>query len=415
MPRRAATTRLEPGTHSIDRATPRQRGEVWRLDWSVRLPDGRLIEKRSQSPTKGEVRRRAKVTAAELLTSGAGGTWKSTAPMVEYLAQVARPAIEKARLRANSQARYSIVLHLLAGRCEKHKHTDSLKGHSIASATRFRVLERCLQEIAALHGSETARQARNVLSKYVLHQLVRDELIAGNPLSGMSIDLSPSRGTTRSRGGQALTRGQYAAVVDHLLQIDPAEGITAPSRGRWTREDLVAKRANTIDITLLQAVTGLRVGEANALTWHEVEVDDQGGMHVFVREETSKTHKARRVPVLDSRVAERLLQRQNAARSQDHHVIGSPADASTEWERGNCRKAVAALYVELAEDLDIDLLRTARSHVWRATLNTLLLDAVPEVVRAAFFGHDAAVNRSAYTDLTDTAGMVAAARTLRAV
>ena len=73
------------------------------------------------------------------------------------------------------------------------------------------------------------------------------------------------------------------------------------------------------------------------------------------------------------------------------------------------------MYIELAQVLDIELLETARTHVWRATLNSLLLDSVPEVVRAAFFGHDAAVNRSAYTDLTDTSGMVTAARRLRAV
>lgn len=57
-------------------------------------------------------------------------------------------------------------------------------------------------------------------------------------------------------------------------------------------------------------------------------------------------------------------------------------------------------------------MRTARTHVWRTTLNSLLLGAVPEVQRAAYFGHDAAVNRSAYTDVTDTSEMVEAARAL---
>jgi hypothetical protein len=53
--------------------------------------------------------------------------------------------------------------------------------------------------------------------------------------------------------------------------------------------------------------------------------------------------------------------------------------------------------------------------LWRATLNSMLLEEVPEVIRAAFFGHDTAVNLASYTDLTDTSSMLAAARRLRAV
>lgn len=159
---RAATTRLEIGHHSIDRATPRERDGVWLLDWSIRLNDGRLVTKRSQGTTKGQVRQRAKVTADELLATG-GSTWKTTSPLSEYLEQVSRLAIDKARLRPNSRARYVLALGQLAGECGTHTHSDSLKGHSIASGTRFRALEACLQEIAELHGSESARQARSVL------------------------------------------------------------------------------------------------------------------------------------------------------------------------------------------------------------------------------------------------------------
>lgn len=136
---------------------------------------------------------------------------------------------------------------------------------------------------------------------------------------------------------------------------------------------------------------------------------------MIVTEEISKTHKARRVPVLDARVAERLLARRNAAPIGTAYVIGAPADQTVPWDRDNSQKATTQLYIELGEALGVELLKTARTHVWRATLNSLLLDQVPEVVRAAFFGHDTAVNRSAYTDLADTSVMVTAARRLRAV
>ena len=389
---------------------------MWLLDWSIRLHDGRLVTKRSQGATKGQVRQRAKVAAAELLASG-GGTWKTTSSLTAYIGRVSRPAIEGAQLSPNSRARYLTVLRQLAGECEGHSHAHSLKGHSISSGTRLRSLEACLQEIAELHGAGSATQARTVLSKYVLQQLNRDEVIHGNPLSGMSIDLkSNAKPIAVERGGQALTRRQYHAVVDYLLDLDPAEGQVKPRRGRWLLDDIVAKRRNAIDLTLLQAATGLRVAEANSVTWaRHVDADDEGTLHVTVTEDLSKTNRERRVPVLDARVAERLLTRQNASVSPAAHVIGSPADAMSSWDRRNCSKEIAKLYVELAEALNIKLLMTHRTHVWRATLNSMLLDTVPEVIRSAFFGHDVAVNRASYTDLTDTSSMVTAARKLRAV
>jgi integrase len=416
MSTRAATTRLEPGQHSIDRATPRKREDMWLLDWSIRLHDGRLIAKRSQGATKGQVRQRAKVAAAELLTSG-GGAWKTTSSLTEYIARVSKPAIEGAQLRPNSRARYLTVLGQLAGECDGHTHVHSLKGHSVSSGTRLRLLEACLQEIAELHGAGSATQARTVLSKYVLQQLNRDEVIRGNPLSGMSIDLtSKAKPIAVERGGQALSRSQYNAVLDYLLDLDPAEGQAKPRRGRWSLDDNIAKRRNAIDLTLLQAATGLRVSEANSVTWgRHVETDDDGTLHVTVTKDISKTHRERRVPILDGRVAERLLTRQNAGLSQLEHVIGSPADAMTAWDPRNCSKEIVKLYVQIAGALDIESFMFLRTHVWRATLNSLLLETVPEVIRAAYFGHDTAVNRASYTDLTDTSTMVAAARRLRAV
>ena len=414
---RAATTRLEPGEHSIDRANPRRREDkgVYWLDWSIRLSDGRMLNKRSQGVTVGEVKRRAKASAKELLTTG-GGVWKTSSKFSEYLNQVSRSAIEKAKLRPNSQTRYLLALSHIAGDCTAHGHTESLKGHSLGSGTTFRALENCLLEIAILHGAESSRQARSVLSKYVVQQLIRDGVLDHNPLAGMSIDLkSEARPHGRTQGGQALKRSEYNAVLDYLLNLDPAKGQTKPSRGRWSLEDRVAKRRNIIDLTLLQASTGLRVSEANAISWGHIETADNGVVHVRITEEISKTHKGRSVPIMDEQVAERILARQNAAKDLTELVIGSPADPTTIWDRDNCRKTAAQFYAELAEALGIELLSTARTHVWRATLNSLTLGDVPEVTRAALFGHDVAVNRAAYTDLSDTSSMVSAVRRLRAV
>lgn len=59
------------------------------------------------------------------------------------------------------------------------------------------------------------------------------------------------------------------------------------------------------------------------------------------------------------------------------------------------------------------MLKTALTHARRAALNSLFVDKVAEVVRAAFFGRHAAVNRAAHTDLADPSGMVTAPHRLR--
>ena len=413
MNERASTNKLAPGENTIDRSALRLINGRYYLTWSIALPDGRKLRRTNQARTKGEVRRRARAKAAEILASGIGASWKHGDSIAKYIAEVSRPSIESAQLRDESKRRYKLALRLLLGECSsEHAHAHSLKKHTIGSGIRFRVLENCLKEIARLHGTESAHQARSVLSKYVLDELVRDEAIDSSPIAGKRIDLRKQRNSAAAKGGRALSADEWAAVIDHLLALDPEEGIEAPKQGRWTFDDRVAVRRNTIDLTLLQSTTGLRVGEAIALTWNDIDVDDQGQVYVTVSDAVSKTHRGRRAPVLNERVAEHILKRRNRASSDDEYVIGSPALPARKWDQRQRGKALEALFIELAQKLDIELLLTARSHVWRATLNTLLLDLVPEVQRAAFFGHNAATNRGHYTDFTDTSTMLSAAKSL---
>lgn len=408
---RAATTRLDPGQHSIDRTKPRRVDGGYQLDWSIRTHAGELKRKRTQAPTVGEVRARARATAETLLTSGGGGRWKPSSKTAEYVEAVSRPLIRDGALRPNTKSRYLAALDLLLGKCEAHKHAHGLGALALADATRFRALEACLQEVARLHGPETAHQARTVLSKYVLQQLIRDGVIQGHPLAGVQIDLAGGRPRGRQRGGQALRRDEYRRVLEHLLTLDPAEGVEAPVRGRWTMANRVAKRERIVDLTLLQATTGLRISEALLITW-DLVCDDGQTMYIHITEEISKTHIARTVPVLDPRVADRL-RRSRASSGGRGHVLAAPGGGAKHWDQNNAGRLIRELYPQLAEACDAPLLETARSHVWRATLNSLLLESVPEAVRAAYFGHDAAVNRTSYTDTTDTSGMLKAAAGLR--
>lgn len=397
-------SKLESGQHNIDVCTPWASDGKLLLDWHIRDNAGRLHKKRTQAPagtTLGALRKRAKAKAAEILLTSGDGKWTPSKSMVGYIDTVVKPLIENApdeRLRPNTRMRYLLVLQWIRGR---------MAGLTIGDATRFRLQESVIQAIAAEHGRETGRQARNVLGKYVNQQLVRDEVLAANPLVGMSIDLGTVKKSNKATGGVALRPDEYRRTVDALLAIDPADGITA-GRGRFTVAQRVAKVAGAIDVLLIGSATGLRISEILTLEWSEVIVDGDE-VKLVVTPAKSKTHRGRTVPVLDRRVAARIVARRTASGAAGY-VVGAPTDAGVMWDRDNAQKAVRGLMRALGESLGIDTLRTHGSHVWRATLNTLLTGKIPDVQRAAFFGHDVEVNRTAYTDTTDVSGMVQAFR-----
>ena len=350
---------------------------------------------------------RARAKADELLKRSEATTWRERDSLTGYMESVSKPAIKAARLSKATMTRYELAMKQLKGECGCKPMHASLKGHSIATGTRFRTLEQALQGIAQHHGSESARQARGVLSKYVLQQLIRDELLQANPLAGMSIDLRSDKPTGRKRV-DALTLDEYERTMDYLLDLDPADGVEEPKRGRWTLADRIANRRNAIDLTLLLMTTGLRVGEANALTWADVTMTDDGHMLITATDEKRQRHlgaehSERLVQVVDNRVAAHLERRRGAdaehvIEASSNYVIGAPADPAVPWDGSNCRKHIVTLYKQLAEDLKITEFEHGRTHMWRKTLNSITYTVVPEAVRLLHFGHSQDVSRQHYLD-----------------
>lgn len=225
----------------------------------------------------------------------------------------------------------------------------------------------------------------------------RDDVLAGSPLAGVTIDLGSVKKSTKPAGGQALSDVDHGRVLDHLLALDPADGIERPKAGPYTLEHRIAVRRNAIDMMLLQATTGLRISEVRHTTWDLVGTTAEGRMTVTVTEQISKTKKARTVPVLDAAVSEHLLARRTVIGGD--YVIGAPSDPNKRWDEANAQKASRMLYRQVGDALDIELLRTHLTHLWRTTLNTLLIDVLPAEVRAAYFGHDVVQNQRSYTDV----------------
>lgn len=415
----AAKTKLQEGEHSIDRAQPSVTGDLKVLRWSVRpVGHAKPFKKRTQVPKRmsdGKLRERAREQAEEILRSeGRQTTWSPSSEIAKYIDVVVKPLIEvSSQLSGRSKARYLLSLKQLVAGCDdaQHRHSKSLKLVDIRTGSKYRTIVDCLQEIAKFHGSESARQARTVLGGYVLQQLQHDELIEINAVRGARIDLKTGavQRTGGTVGGVALGRDNYNAVVNYLLEIDPAKTAVKPIRGRWTMDDVIAKRRNTIDLTLLQAATGLRISEA-LQTWCGLIGGTGTDLYVDVVSSISKGGIPRVAHVLEPRIAERLSHRLDRAQSPDELVVGSPFNPSKVWDLRNASRAVEALYLEMHEELGIEAFATERSHVWRATLNTMLIGVVPEVMRSAQFGHTGEVNRKSYTDSALSAEMVAASK-----
>lgn len=318
--------------------------------------------------------------------------------MTDYITKVTIPAIETADLAPRTVDRYTEVAGLLV---------TEFQDRPIANCTTYRSLEAALQSIARHRGRGTATQVKSVLSRYVLQQLVRDGVLAANPLAGVSVTLPEAeepRYKTRPTA-RALTAAEYRRVLAWLLPLDPAEGVEKPKRGAYTLTDRIAVRRAAVDLTLLQMTTGMRITEARQSTWDDVTIGGTGTaptMHITIGARRSKTRRGRTVQVLDDDAAAHLLARRQIG---GHYVIGSPTRPDSEWDRDNAQKQVAALYREIAAVCDVPLLETARSHVWRTTLNTLTEATLSPMIRAAHFGHTEDENRRSYTDTTDTSGM----------
>lgn len=416
--RRAASTYIEPGEHSIDRCTPntlKREGKpavtkagkpILVMTWHVRLHDGRLLQKQTQGPNNAAIRRKAKRTADAMLRAGGHAPWTGREPIERYLDEVVAPAIEDAG-RPKTVLAYRRSLKLIRAQ---------LVGHTISSAWHYDVLKAVLKTIAKEQGAETARQARIVISKHISEHMRSHRLITDNPIAGSQLDLKKgAKPVTRPQtSGLGLTADEQERVITWLLNLDPADGLVAPKRGRWTLQHRIDRQRKAIDLTLFQAGTGLRINEALQVTHSLLVTDKDGTLRVNVTKEIAKTGIARLVPVLDPRIEARLRELMATAPSPDAFLTPSSTGPTKQWTQAGKSSAsdtVAGLYTRMAHELDIPLLENARTHLWRTTLSSRLAEAgVPREDYAATLGHDSATNEKYYTDRTDISALLSVYR-----
>lgn len=398
---KAARSYIEPGHTSIDRVTPRQRPDgSWIIDWNVRLHSGRLVEKRTQASTKTLAKARAKRTAERLLTTGGNATATPTMDAAAFIDTVTKPAIKESSLAQSTKTLYTTAAERLK---------NQFSGLSVADALTYAECSTALRRISAEYGVGGSRNAKKALSGYVVAPALARSMITTTPLpKEHPIDLvtGAKEGKKAPRGSAELTTAHWHAVIDHLLALDPAEGVAPPKRGRWTHADMIAKRRNAVDQCLFQCATGLRLSEA--IGQSVGDFDDRGdddGLWLTVT--TPKGGKTRTIPVLVPAVADHL---RGGRLTGSGLLIPSPTDATKPWSQAAAKEAAAELYVELATTLDIAPLRTLRSHAWRTVINReLIARGVGDAERVAYLGHTAEVNSASYThgrDLSPVSALI---------
>lgn len=400
----ASRSFLEPGTHSIDRVTPRQRPDdgAWVIDWSLRLPSGRLLSKRSQGPTKTLARGRAKRTAERLLTTGGAETLSPGMPIAKFIAEVTVPSIESSELAASTVRLYLTAADRLVAR---------FRGLSVAGALTYAEVSRALQGISAAHGYGAAKNAKQALAAHIVAPALARSMITTTPLPAEHpVDITTGARPTVAapRGSADLTTAHWHRVVDHLLALDPAGGVDPPKRGRWSHADRIRKRANAIDQCLFQASTGLRLSEALGQRVDDFHDRDDG---LWLTVTKPKGKKTRTIPVLIPAVAARL--RTTRLAGEPDLLFPSPTNPARPWTQSASKDAMADLYIELAETLDIEPLHTLRSHAWRTVINrALIARGVDKEERVALLGHTAEVNAASYTHGRDLGPVAALVGTL---
>lgn len=392
MPRIA----LKPGEHSAatNLVRPHPRGG-WRIRWCAKTYTGKLVfrETASKTASKTDLRRRAISQAEALIRSsigdGASQAWRLSSQISQYIKEVAMPSLTETHLAQNSINRYKTALGHLSREFE---------GFTIGDAMRPVAIETALNSIAAAHGTATAQGAKGVLSRRVAIPLMKAGVIENNPCTmGVEITIE-HRAKTQPGGGISLPRDEYEKAITYLLTAET----DSPEFDKRTRWRQVRLRERTILCSLLQATTGLRINEARMLKKQDI-TDTGTQMLITITPDISKTNRARKVPILDLLVAQRMREHIKTLKNPTDFVFDAPGKPGCEWEKRNHQRATTNfLRGELADAVDSDILREHSSHIWRATLNTFAIDAgVSPEVRSAFFGHTEAVNKSSYTGQVD--------------
>ncbi|WP_245992814.1 site-specific integrase [Prauserella muralis] len=337
---------MEIGTHGAIRYLPAESGFVART--LFRDYDGRTKQVERWGKTKGQAERNLKRALKE--RAGAGGDGITSETRLREIAQVwladVRRDVDSGDKSPGTGETYASILH----RCV----LPGVGELRVREATVSRI-DRFLTAVAANIGVPTAKTARSVLSG-----------IMGYAARYGATDMNPVRDT------RPLSNGRKNA----------ARALTRQERQQWLSQleaDEKAVRWDLPDLSRFLMATGVRIGEALALYWEDVDLANgvveikytvvRVKGHGLIRKPT-KTAAGERVLPLPSWAVDMLTKRHRAAR-EAARPDASPVFASSEGglrDPSNTRRA-------LRDARGTEGFAWVTSHVFRKTAATVLDDA----------------------------------------
>jgi integrase len=353
------------------KALPTKKGtaERWRARCYYRGNDGVMGELSRVARTRAEAEAALRAALDERLSTGhvemtAGMRFVDAGHL--WLGQIAR---KDSRLSERTVTDYSRTF----GRYVDVKGSK-LRGLTLAQANNTQRLRTFLQAVADGHGTGAAKMTRSVLMG-VLNLALDNGTIPSNalrqvrPVEAQTAKPSRRKSGTSPDHDRALTREQRDALVSYAYSLADASQPMAPQTLR--------KRRATADLLAFMAGTGVRIEEARAVRWEQVNLD-KGTADVH----GTKSKTSRRRLTLPPWLCERLRERAALVRSEGY-LFASPhlLDGSRKWDQSNSAKALAAV-------LDGAGYGWAVPHTLRRTVATLLHEAgVPLAQIADQLGH----------------------------
>lgn len=337
----------------------RKRGARWVAKARYRDLDGvrRDVERTGATKTAAKTRLLEHLAERGGLPATAQAQARMAAVIAEWL------ELPEHNWAINTRRRYAEVarLHVIPG-----------VGGLTARELTVPLVDHFLQGLSISTGAATARLARAVLRGALSHA-VRHGVIAANPVrEAATITVERKAPTTLSLDQVRALRGAFAA-----------RELPAASAGRPVMPGIAAM----IDLML---GTGLRIGEAVALTWDDLDLDagtvtvrstavrDEAG--AWVRQGHAKTQSSHRTLQLPA-FSIAALQRLSGQLPATDAGLAFPSAAGTVRDPGNVRKVWNRACAELG------IAKGVTPHAIRRTVATMLDQELGIAAAAAQLGH----------------------------
>lgn len=345
MAGRPATTLNTHGNLNVKRID----GGSWEALTRYRDGDGVLRKVKARGATKAKAEAALKAKLADR-QAPAGNGELSDSTRVLKAAEVWLEQVERSGLAESTVAQYR-------GNVRRYLEGSSVQGLTLREINRVARIESYLQGIADAHGEGAAQAARKVVSG-ILALAVRYEALPHNAAKDVRPakrrNVAPDMAASPVKRVRDIRRALTRDERQHLINVADANE--------------KARHADVADIVAYMAGTGVRISEALAQRWEDVDLTEG-----TVRVRGTKTEASDAVLHLPPWLVERLTVR-NLTTGGVGLVFPTPGrwTGAVDREKPRDRRNVARVFREVLDDAGFTW---ATPHTLRRTAATLMDEA----------------------------------------